>query len=104
MANFSSVEEHDPIYQSGSKIELVRTTIETDFPVGLSKGMTRTEVVTVLGEPDNTGGTSRKYRTPCIYVYGDIELTFESWKEGKLVQARKKSLAPVAQLDSADFS
>jgi hypothetical protein len=47
-------------------------------------GMTRDEVVAVIGEPDAKGGTSRKYPTPSIYKYGDIELHFQGWKDGIL--------------------
>lgn len=50
-------------------------------------GMTREEVVAALGPPDDTGGTSRKYRTPAIYKYGDIELHFEPWNTGRLLRA-----------------
>jgi hypothetical protein len=39
-------------------------------------GKSRLEVVTILGEPDDKGGTSRKYPTPSIYKYGDIEVHF----------------------------
>jgi hypothetical protein len=53
----------------------------------ISIGMTREEVVEALGPPDDVGGTSRKYRTPSIYKYGDIELHFEPWKSGRLVMA-----------------
>ncbi len=47
-------------------------------------GMSREEVIAILGEPDDMGGTSRKYRTPCIFKYGEIELFFDPWKSGKL--------------------
>ena len=50
-------------------------------------GMTREEVVERLGPPDDVGITSRKYRTPAIYKYGEIELHFEPWKSGRLVRA-----------------
>lgn len=50
-------------------------------------GITREEVVAVAGNPDDTGGVSRKYRTPSIYKYGAIELHFEKSKEGKLTMA-----------------
>lgn len=47
-------------------------------------GMSRQEAITALGRPDAEGGTSRKYRTPTIYKYGDIELWFKPWKSGSL--------------------
>lgn len=50
-------------------------------------GMTRAEVIEALGPPDDVGGTSRKYRTPSIFKYGEIELHFEPWKDGTLVRA-----------------
>ena len=50
----------------------------------IQKGMTREQIVTILGQPDAMGITSRKYTTPSIYVYGDTKLWFESWKNGKL--------------------
>lgn len=46
-------------------------------------GLTREEVVSLLGEPDFKGGTSRKYRRPSCYKYGNIELWFGR-KDGKL--------------------
>jgi hypothetical protein len=36
-------------------------------------GMTREEVRSLLGDPDDTGGASRKYKHPCIWKYGDVE-------------------------------
>jgi len=39
-------------------------------------GMTRTEIRSLLGEPDDMGGTSRRYKTPMIYKYEDVELGF----------------------------
>lgn len=56
---------------------------------GLAKvkiGMTRDEVVNILGQPDDMGGTSRKYKTPCVYLYGTIELHFAPWKAGPLIK------------------
>ncbi len=35
----------------------------------LRNGMTRRDVVAVCGEPDDTGGTSRKYPVPSVYKY-----------------------------------
>jgi hypothetical protein len=50
-------------------------------------GMSRTEVLDVLGPPDDVGYTSRKYREPAIFEYGLVELHFEPWKDGRLVRA-----------------
>lgn len=47
-------------------------------------GMTRDEVVAVLGEPEDVSTPSRKHRIPAIYKYGDIELHFEPENSGKL--------------------
>ena len=38
--------------------------------------MTRAELRGLLGNPDDEGGTSRKYRTPSIYKYGDVQFVF----------------------------
>ena len=46
-------------------------------------GKMRVEVVRLMGEPDEMGGKSRKYRTPSIYKYGDIEVYFQGWKRGE---------------------
>jgi hypothetical protein len=51
----------------------------------ISANMTREEVREVFGEPEMVGGTSRKYRTPCVYRYGKIEFHFAPWKSGKLL-------------------
>jgi hypothetical protein len=53
----------------------------------IHKGMSREEVIKTLGQPDQQGCTSRKYKTPSIYKYGNLELWFEPWKDGKLVNA-----------------
>jgi hypothetical protein len=47
--------------------------------------MTRQEVVAALGPPDDVGGTSRKYRDPCVYKYGEVEVHFEQGRGGRLV-------------------
>lgn len=47
-------------------------------------GMTREEVIAILGEPDVKGGTSRKYPIPHVFKYGDIELWFLSGTAGTL--------------------
>jgi hypothetical protein len=39
-------------------------------------GMSRAQVESSLGVPDDTGGTSRKYRRPSVWKYGDVELHF----------------------------
>jgi hypothetical protein len=42
----------------------------------LRLGMTRAELHGILGPPDEEGGTSRKYRMPSIYKYGDVQFVF----------------------------
>lgn len=53
----------------------------------LRVGMTRREVIDLLGLPEDLGGTSRKYRSPSILKYGQVELHFEPWKDGRLFLA-----------------
>ena len=43
----------------------------------LAPGMTRAQVASLVGPPDAMGSTSRKYRTPRIWKYGDIEVRYE---------------------------
>lgn len=47
-------------------------------------GMTRQEVLEILGEPETTGGVSRRHNTPSIYKYGCVELHFEQPTTGTL--------------------
>jgi len=53
----------------------------------LRVGMSREEVLALLGPPDDVGGTSRKYREPAIFKYGQVELHFEPGKDGRLLRA-----------------
>ncbi len=39
-------------------------------------GMTKADVRNLLGPPDAWGGTSRKYKEPCIWLYGKVEFFF----------------------------
>jgi hypothetical protein len=50
--------------------------IETGHFGPVNLGMSRAQVETSLGAPDDVGGTSRKYRKPSIWKYGDVELHF----------------------------
>jgi hypothetical protein len=49
-------------------------------------GMRRDQVVEILGQPDDVGGSSRKYRTPSVFKYGHVEFHFESNKHGRLIR------------------
>ena len=40
-------------------------------------GITRDQLRTAFGEPDKVGGTSRRRRTPAIWVYGGLEFHFD---------------------------
>ena len=42
----------------------------------LHLGMSRDELRTALGEPDDTGATSRRHPTPKIWKYGGVEFHF----------------------------
>ena len=50
----------------------------------LRLGATRAEVHRLLGEPDDTGGTSRRQRLPLIWRYGEVEFHFEPGGNGGL--------------------
>ena len=46
--------------------------------------MSRDELKAVLGQPDDVSTTSRRWHTPAIYKYGDVEFHFGSGPEGTL--------------------
>jgi len=48
-------------------------------------GITREELVEILGKPTDLSTGSRKYPTPSIYKYGEIEYHFQPYKNGALV-------------------
>jgi hypothetical protein len=48
-------------------------------------GMSREEIRAILGQPDDVGVTSRKWRTPAIYKYGDVEFHFGLGPQGTLI-------------------
>ncbi len=50
----------------------------------LKIGMTRQEVQSILGEAEDTGGFFRRYRSPSILKYGNVELHFEQPQDGEL--------------------
>jgi hypothetical protein len=39
-------------------------------------GMTRAELFSLLGPPEDQGGTSRKYSFPSFYKYGEVQFVF----------------------------
>jgi len=39
-------------------------------------GCTREDIRALFGEPDTTGGTSHKHKTPAIWKYGELEFHF----------------------------
>jgi hypothetical protein len=57
--------------------------------IDVSLGITREELINILGKPEDTGGTSRKYKTPSVYKYNDIQYFFEPWKSGRLYLVMK---------------
>jgi hypothetical protein len=42
----------------------------------LTPGISREQIHALLGEPNDVGGTSRKYCRPSIWLFGSIELCF----------------------------
>jgi hypothetical protein len=46
---------------------------------------TRDDVKKNIGEPDDKGGASRKYKTPIIWKYGKIEVVFASHAKDAMV-------------------
>ncbi|MEM6782543.1 MAG: hypothetical protein AAF624_02280 [Bacteroidota bacterium] len=44
-------------------------------------GQTREQVRSHLGEPDDKGGVSRKYRRPTVWKYGDVQLFWPEREE-----------------------
>jgi hypothetical protein len=40
-------------------------------------GMHENEVLSILGKADAFGGSTRKYRKPSLFVYGDVELIYQ---------------------------
>jgi len=55
----------------------LKTLIETGTIGPVSLGMSRPQVQSFLGSPEDVGGASRKHREPSIWKYGDIELHFD---------------------------
>ena len=50
--------------------------IETGRFGSVRLGMSRAQIESSLGAPDDVGGASRKYLAPSIWKYGDVELHF----------------------------
>jgi hypothetical protein len=47
---------------------------------GLEPGMTRDQIVGILGPPDDMQATTRRRRRPMIYLYGDVEICFNHFE------------------------
>ena len=61
------------VWKQKERLEEIRK-IEQKFSSMLGK--TRKDVISKLGDPDDKGGTSRKYRTPSVFLYGNYEIHF----------------------------
>lgn len=46
--------------------------------------MSKAEVQALLGAPDDTGGESRRYPRPSIFLYGTVEIYFQQQPPGDL--------------------
>jgi hypothetical protein len=49
----------------------------------------------MLGEPDDVGGTSRKYKHPAIWKYGDVEFHWPSARSANQAEEAGLSLVMV---------
>jgi hypothetical protein len=54
----------------------LRDFLATGVVAGVPFGCDRQQLEAVAGEPEATGGVSRKHRQPVIWKYGDVELRF----------------------------
>lgn len=54
-------------------------------------GLTRYQLVELLGEADAVSIGTRKYPTPSIYKYGDIGYYFGPYKDSKLFMVFEES-------------
>lgn len=52
--------------------------------------MTREQTKEVFGEPDQVSTTTRKYKIPFIFKYGDLEITFGPHKDSKILWVKYK--------------
>lgn len=64
----------DPIV-SGASLKQFLASRQLD---GLRSGMTKSAVEALLGPPDDTGGASRRFKQPSIYLYGNLEIHFRA--------------------------
>lgn len=56
----------------------------TGYLGDLRSGMSKAEVQALLGAPDDTGGESRRYPPPSIFLYGTVEIYFQQQPPGDL--------------------
>jgi len=56
----------------------LREFLETGRLGRLHVGVTREQVVDLLGSPEEAGGTSRKHRRPSIFRYGSLDVSFDT--------------------------
>lgn len=74
-------EELHSIHCTCIQCQLANTTcLISDLIAGgqIKTGMTIAQLKSLIGEPDEFGGQSRKYKMPCLFKYGNIEVAFTS--------------------------
>jgi hypothetical protein len=59
--------------------------LRTGYLGDLRSGMSKAEVQAILSAPDDTGGTSRRYPRPSIFLYGTVEIWFRQQPPGDLI-------------------
>jgi hypothetical protein len=62
-------------------------------------GMTRTELRTLLGEPDAMGCSSRKNKVPSVWKYGEVEFSFLPARSLRVAERHGLHLVYVEETD-----
>lgn len=65
-------------------------------------GMTRSELLALLGPSDEEGGTSRKYSHPSIYKYGDVQFVFPPCRNASDANQQGLTYAYIDESESVD--
>jgi hypothetical protein len=65
------------------RLEEIRKLVDRGF---IHLGMSRDELRSLLGDPDDVGAISRKYEHPSIWKYGEVEFFWPLAKSARQAQ------------------